>query len=238
MKYFIVTLLSLILGKPSYSQCDLTGDSTVFVDTTIELSVGSSFEYGGVYSCWDVAPSNIPSSITIEWFRLDSITNLPTGLSSDIRPCVQAGLFSDSSCGSFLISGTPRKAETKEVGRYVTIKIAQVAQPVSGELSVVFDSLGISEVPSLAISIMLKEVSSKLKAYPNPAQHWITITWDENLKNASIRLFDMMGVEYLRTDDIQGNSYELDASQLGSGLYYYMLLEGKHTIAKGKLWVN
>lgn len=73
-------------------------------------------------------------AFTIEWLAIDSVTNLPTGLTYELNKGVGAQ-YNANETGCVLLSGTPTSpAGQYRLGIYVRLKVASLGTPLAGEL--------------------------------------------------------------------------------------------------------
>ncbi len=80
------------------------------------------------------------------------------------------------------------------------------------------------------------------KIFPNPATSFVNVTIGlsiENLNNISFNLFDIVGKEVLKIDNIQKNQIQFSTEQLTKGIYLYKVLKGNtNVLSVGKLIIN
>lgn len=79
-----------------------------------------------------------------------------------------------------------------------------------------------------------------VKIYPNPAgeQALIHIGPDVVLKNAELRIYDLLGKEVLLAGDLKERQFTLKTGNLPTGNYFYRLMNDGRVVASGKLAVQ
>ena len=55
------------------------------------------------------------------------------------------------------------------------------------------------------------------------------------LKNANLIIYDILGKEIKRRDNISGQEIFIDRDNLGNGIYFYRLEENNKIVSTGKL---
>jgi len=68
----------------------------------------------------------------------------------------------------------------------------------------------------------VKEGSSNLFAYPNPAQNSLQVKVADNSKIQAINLYDVLGKEVIKNDELkmQNGAAQIDISNLSEGVYF------------------
>ena len=95
-----------------------------------------------------------------------------------------------------------------------------------------------SEFPSaIGESIMQDD---NLKMYPNPVSDvaFIKITSDADINNGDIRIYDILGNEVKRMNDISSRYFRMDMSDLANGSYIYKLFNNGASFGTGKFIVQ
>jgi hypothetical protein len=78
---------------------------------------------------------------------------------------------------------------------------------------------------------------ANIHIYPNPFSTSTTFSSNYFLKNATINIYNSLGILILRLDNISGDSFAITNENLPSGIYYFQL-EAEHSkISSGKLIV-
>jgi hypothetical protein len=93
-----------------------------------------------------------------------------------------------------------------------------------------------------ANGIKLSEVHAvsedRFKIYPNPAQDFVSVTFEEiaSLEPLHLRIYNMMGVEVKQMDlNFEWNKIDIDISDLHAGIYYYAIERAGKQIHKEQL---
>ena len=75
------------------------------------------------------------------------------------------------------------------------------------------------------------------QVYPNPANEWfiLNVSYPFQVDHATFSLFDIMGKEVLKADDISVNELLVSRNQLPPGVYFYRLIQENKLIAAGKI---
>lgn len=71
--------------------------------------------------------------------------------------------------------------------------------------------LGIDDVES---------IKSMIQVYPNPANTILNVKLDEYTKNGNVEVYDMVGKQVLPVQKMNGNTLELNVSNLAKGIYF------------------
>jgi len=95
----------------------------------------------------------------------------------------------------------------------------------------IIDSLNIEFAP---LGIAEDYQQSNLKVYPNPASSKIFFELDNNLKNSSIKVFDVQG-KIIKSENITDNY--LDVSDLVNGIYFYQISNNQE-LSQGKFSIR
>ena len=82
--------------------------------------------------------------------------------------------------------------------------------------------------------------SNNVSIYPNPLHTSATITIDPALKikNADLKIVDVMGRVVKTISSIQTNEFLFEKDELSDGVYFYQLIQENDIIAKGKLVIE
>ena len=89
---------------------------------------------------------------------------------------------------------------------------------------------------TLEISNVLINTSSFL-VYPNPFSNSTTISTTTELKNASLKIYSILGQGIKRINNISGREIKLNKGNLIGGVYFYEFTQENKVISKGKLIV-
>lgn len=74
--------------------------------------------------------------------------------------------------------------------------------------------------------------------YPNPLKSIATISFGKQLKNAEIKIFDILGKEIKMYNNINENNFSLNSIDFRKGIYFYQVIENGNIIAKSKFEVQ
>lgn len=74
--------------------------------------------------------------------------------------------------------------------------------------------------------------------YPQPFTKTCTFDFPRKLENANIIIYDVVGKEVKRVENINKKSIEIDRKNLNNGIYIYKILENNKTITSGKLLIK
>ncbi len=81
-----------------------------------------------------------------------------------------------------------------------------------------------------------------IKIFPNPATSVVNVTIglsDKNLSDISFNLFDIIGKEVIKIDNLQKNQIQFSTDQLTKGIYLYKVVKGnENVLSVGKLIIN
>ncbi len=73
----------------------------------------------------------------------------------------------------------------------------------------------------------------KFEAHPNPADHYITVTSELTEPIKLIEIYTVTGVRVLETKlDVHTNKYDIDLSELSSGMYFLQITAGENSGVK------
>jgi len=91
--------------------------------------------------------------------------------------------------------------------------------------------VGISEV---------NDKSNNVKLYPNPFSNNATITIDDKIKlnMASVVIYDVVGKEIKRINNITSNTITIEKAEMPNGIYFYKVINYEAAIATGKFIVE
>lgn len=200
------------------------------------------------------------SGITVEWLRVDSITNAPNGITwamtvpSGNNPntllteedgCIEVSGLSNATRGDY------------KLGLYVCVKVTLSSSPLCDEANSLIATIGQlspgAELPDFSYYLRVIEngetcpdslvsnvnelaTVSGLNVYPNPfsSKAAITFTSVVNAKYTA-RLVDVMGREvYAETINATtgSNMVEMNRNNISTGVYFFTLSDGKATTTK------
>jgi len=71
--------------------------------------------------------------------------------------------------------------------------------------------------------------------YPNPFKTSFTIEVENDLKNAELKIYNILGREVINIKNLKNKEINIQRSDLTNGIYFYSIIEKNKTIAKGKI---
>ncbi len=77
-----------------------------------------------------------------------------------------------------------------------------------------------------------------LKISPNPFSTQTTLVTNRNLKNATLTLYNSIGIQVKQIKNISGQAITLSRDDLSNGLYFIRLIEGNATLITNKLVIT
>ncbi len=93
---------------------------------------------------------------------------------------------------------------------------------------------------TLATGISTHNLSQNITIFPNPISTTGTIQINETLKvkNAEMKIVDVMGRVVKTISSIQSNEFTFDRDKLSDGIYFYQLVQDSTIISNGKLVIE
>lgn len=93
---------------------------------------------------------------------------------------------------------------------------------------------------TLATGIANYDLLNNVSIFPNPINTTATIQINETLKikNAELKIVDVMGRTVKTISSIQSNEFTFDRDKLSDGIYFYELVQNGEVIGKGKLMIE
>jgi Secretion system C-terminal sorting domain len=67
---------------------------------------------------------------------------------------------------------------------------------------------------------------SNFKIYPNPATNYINLSFEKNLEKASLKIISILGQIILEKQNLSGNDFNFDVSNLSKGIYIMEVNDG------------
>jgi len=77
-----------------------------------------------------------------------------------------------------------------------------------------------------------------VNTYPNPFTSQVTFNFDNQINNASIKIYDVQGKEVMNKENVSGRQVIVDRGNLNAGLYFYSITKDNQNISTGKLIVE
>jgi Secretion system C-terminal sorting domain len=68
---------------------------------------------------------------------------------------------------------------------------------------------------------------NKFSIYPNPTASNINLSFENNLENATLKITSIFGQTVLEKQNLSGNNFNLDVSNLAAGIYVALVNDGK-----------
>lgn len=200
--------------------------------------VGSDYEM--VFTA--VVPASIDDPIPLDLtsVRLDSITNLPDGLSYACDPadCI----FLGNSIGCVVINGTPTEAGDFNIVVHTMVnEVLPITFPgalLDGQYKIV-----VVPEPECPVSIdnAFQEALGVYQNIPNPFSGITTIEMDSQISGEfDFKVFNLIGkmVHNEQVDILVGeNMITFDGSRLEEGMYFYSFGQGSN-IATKRMVIN
>ena len=81
-------------------------------------------------------------------------------------------------------------------------------------------------------------VNNFIKVFPNPFTLQTTFLFSSELKNAELKVYDVIGHEIKEVKSIFGKQITVNRNNLADGIYFYKLIQDNKIIATGKLIVE
>ena len=102
------------------------------------------------------------------------------------------------------------------------------------------DQRNITFTVTLATGIANYNLLNNISIFPNPINTTATVRINETLKvkNAEMKIVDVMGRVVKTISSIQSNEFTFDRDKLSDGIYFYELMQGNEIIAKGKMVIE
>ncbi|MDP1744021.1 MAG: T9SS type A sorting domain-containing protein [Bacteroidota bacterium] len=193
------------------------------------------------YNCW-FTPTNDPNNITVNWRTSTYATfaDYQTGISDEansiyndpdlvnpVLPAPDLHLLTASPC---INSGNPGTViSTGELDFYGDERI------IGSNIDI-----GASEFDVTTSLKNVNENKDQFSVYPNPFASETTISFNTELKNAELKIFNIFGQEIKEQNFKLKNVQRITIKRndLISGLYFYTITEENRPIAKGKLIVE
>ena len=193
------------------------------------------------YNCW-FTPANDPNNITVNWrtSTYSTFADYQTGISDEansiynnpdlvnpVLPAPDLHLLTASPC---IHAGNPGTViTTGELDYYGNTRL------IGSNIDI-----GASEFDATTGIINIIKDSDYFYAYPNPFASETTISFNTELKNAELKIFNTLGQEIKKQNFKLQNVQRITIKRndLISGLYLYAITEENRPVATGKLIVE
>ena len=102
------------------------------------------------------------------------------------------------------------------------------------------DQRNITFTVTLATGVANHNLLNNITIFPNPINTTATIQINELLKvkNAEMKIVDVMGRTVKTISSIQSNEFTFDRDKLSNGIYFYELVQDGSVISNGKLVIE
>jgi len=77
--------------------------------------------------------------------------------------------------------------------------------------------------------------NNNYNVFPNPFENFVTFTFERNLKNADLLIYDIQGRVVQLINELNKSEFTVKRSNLTNGMYFYRLVENNKDIARGKI---
>jgi uncharacterized repeat protein (TIGR01451 family) len=93
---------------------------------------------------------------------------------------------------------------------------------------------------SIVNPLAFKKISSQnyLNVFPNPFKEATTITMHQELEDAELLIYSVLGQEMGRMKKISGNEIKVNRNNLASGVYSFKIIQNQTIISNGKLIIE
>jgi len=79
---------------------------------------------------------------------------------------------------------------------------------------------------------------NELNVYPNPFSNYTILKSSKPLQNATLSIYDVLGKEVKRLQNLNGTEIIINREDINSGMYFYDLIDSKGLIGRGKMIVE
>jgi len=83
----------------------------------------------------------------------------------------------------------------------------------------------------------ISEPSTEISVYPNPVTYQSTLAFNKEVKNATVRIFDLLGKE-IKTISFSGKQMPLDKAELKNGVYFVQVIFEKENTSTVKILIQ
>ena len=170
-----------------------------------------------------VADWQVPS--LADWQAMlgaEQVTNLATGFASNLKLSAAGtrnellGTLGDEGIIGIYWSSTA-EIVTPSQARYINLYTSNLNDYHSRGIGMSMRCLK----KSLPTSIKEREVGADFKLYPNPANAFMTVSFDKVAQDGILTVKDVLGKNVFQTSIIKGTtSYSLDLSSFSDGMYF------------------
>ncbi len=191
------------------------------------------------------------SGITVEYLIVDSITNVPDGLSYTVADSSGNDIFETGETGCISITGTPTAAGCNKLGIFVTVKVSLLPNPISGEAQEIIDQVAMGAAnfdyfinviapggtcdTLLCEGVSVRELTnvSGMNVFPNPVLSNATVTFTaKDYADYTMTVTDITG-RTVRMESITAtpgtNNVTFEKGNLNAGAYLVTISDGNNT---------
>jgi len=107
-----------------------------------------------------------------------------------------------------------------------------------------FDKIGNDSIHNIAMynhplsSIQESYDDLKTTNYPNPFINYTTLLFSKPLIDATLHVYDILGKEVKRMENLKGKEITLSRNGISKGMYFFRVVEGNINVGKGKMVVE
>jgi hypothetical protein len=244
LSYIFLCLAVCFMSLKALPQCDpMTQAECPDPENNGEICP-DTLPVGFINQAYEVTATILPPAsdtvqgipIQIHHIVLDSVANLPTGLSWQSNAAGDE--FFPGTYYCILMNGTPTVADTFHLKIYITVYILVLGQPFYGGQVIDSTSLSMLIVDDAGIADNRDNSFYIGKSYPNPFRTWTSIEYySEKPGPVEFELFNLMGemVDSRTAAALRGENYfHYQGECLPPGTYYYLLRSNGRTAA-GKI---
>lgn len=161
--------------------------------------------------------SLVTLNLTIHPSPVATITQNGSLLTSSLGDSYQ---WIDCSNNAAITGATSRNYAVANTGSYAVIVTSNGCTDTSVCLSVQGSGTGIGTIGT----------DNEIRLYPNPAHGLVYLQMQRPLKNATIRLINIVGQVLQEQKDITDKQHTINLSQQAAGIYFIELIENKQTL--------
>lgn len=246
--------------------CDSNGDvftngifqNTVYFDTSVSYTSNGLYD-GFIQKLNQCSSKFIPATLSINAchsYSLHNQTFTKTGTYSQIVGCdsiITINITILSTDASVEINGMNLIANNPEA-LYQWIDCNKGNMPIigdtyqsftpkaNGKYAVIVTKNGCSDTSSCynltSVGIINKSVEDKIVIYPNPFSLTSTLKTNENLKDATLTVYNSFGQQVKQIKNINGQTMTLHRGNLPSGLYFLRLSQNNKTYTLDKFVIS
>jgi Secretion system C-terminal sorting domain/Right handed beta helix region len=202
---------------------------------TISPQLNITFNYNDVYT-----PLNDPNDITVNWrtTTYTAFSSYQTGTLQDNNSFYSNPLFNTATLPTpnlHLLTASP----CINTGNPSTsITVGETDRDGNARITGGTIDIGAYEYNAALGVQNFDQPNNQVVVFPNPFTSTTTISLNFSLKNATILLYDMVGKEIQRMENITGQTITISRKNLEKGIYFYSIVEDNQNTTSGKLMVE